>query len=86
MPIVLAGKFSKVTNDTSSLRLRTIPLLGLLVIVISVVAILGAGVFMASSWRPVIFLAGAALVSWLSWAAYGWYYEHGQVDLLREQT
>jgi hypothetical protein len=86
MPILLAGKFSKVTNDTTSLRLRTIPLLGLLIIVIFVVAILGGGVFMASSWWPVMFLGGTALVSWLSWAAYGWYYEHAQADLLREQT
>lgn len=86
IPILVAGKFSKVTNDTTSLRLRTIPLLGLLIIVIIVVAILGAGVFMASSWWPVMFLGGTALVSWLSWAAYGWYYEHAQADLLREQT
>ena len=85
-PILLTGKFSKVTNDTSSLRLRTIPLLGLLIVVIFVVAILGVGVFVASSWWPVMFLGGAAIVSWLFWAAYGWYYEHGRVDLLREQT
>jgi hypothetical protein len=85
-PILLAGKISKVTNDTSNMRLRTIPLLGLFVMMILVVVGLGAGVFMASGWWPVIFLGGVAVVSWVSWAAYGWYYERGQVDLLREQA
>jgi hypothetical protein len=85
-PILLAGKISKVTNDTSNMRLRTIPLLGLFVMMILVVVGLGAGVFMASGWWPVIFLGGVAVLSWVSWAAYGWYYERGQVDLLREQA
>ena len=86
LPILLAGKVSKVTNDTLNMRLKTIPALGLFLVVIFAVVTLGAGVFMASGWWPVIFLAGVGLVSWLSWAAYGWYYERGQVDLLREQA
>ena len=85
-PILLAGKFSKITNDTLNLRLRMIPLLGLFLVVIFAVATFGAGVFMASGWWPVLFLGLVALVSWASWATYGWYYDRGQVDLLREQA
>jgi hypothetical protein len=86
MPILLAGKFSKVTNDTLNLRLRTIPVLGLFLIVIFAVVSFGAGVVMASGWWPMAFLAGVAVVSWAAWAGYGWYYDHGQADLLREQA
>jgi hypothetical protein len=85
-PILLAGKFSKVTNDTLNMRLKMVPLLGLFLVVISVVATFGAGVFMTSGWWPIVFLGGVVLVSWLSWTAYGWYYDRGQADLLREQV
>jgi hypothetical protein len=85
-PILLSGKFSKVTNDTLNLRLRALPLVGLFLAVIFAVATFGAGVFLASGWWPVVFLGLAALLSWAWWAVYGWYYQRGQVDLLREQV
>jgi len=85
-PILLAGKFSKGTNDTLNMRLRMIPLLGLFLVVIFLIVTLGAGVFMADDWWPILFLAGVHLVSWAAWAAYGWYYNRAQVDLLREQA
>ena len=85
-PILLAGKFSKVTNDTLNLRLRLIPLLGIFLVVIFAAVTFGAGALMASGWWPVLFLGIVAGVSWASWAAYGWYYERGQADLLREQA
>src|SRR5215469_6282872 len=85
-PILSAGKFSKVTNDTLNLRLGTIPLLGLFTLVLLVVSTLSVSAFMASGWWQIILLGGVGVVSWLSWALYGWHYERGQVDLLREQA
>jgi hypothetical protein len=85
-PILLSGKFSKVTNDTANLRLRTIPLIVLFIVVITVLALLSVGVFATDTWWPILFLAAIALVSWGSWAGYGWYYERAQVDLLRDRT
>ena len=85
-PILLAGKFSKVTNDTLNLRLRLVPLFGVFLVVLFAVVTFSAGALMASGWWPILFLGIVAGVSWASWAAYGWHYERGQADLLREQA
>lgn len=85
MPLLVAGKFSKVTNDTVSLRLRTLPVIGAALVVLGVVITLGTMAMFAPGALALAFLAGVAATTWGAWWLYGVYYERGRVDLLREQ-
>lgn len=86
MPILLAGKFSEVTNDTSNLRLRLLPFVaGIIFIVIVLTVLAGIALLVVPGLWALPVLAAIGLVSWGSWAAYGWYYDRAQVDLLRER-
>lgn len=86
MPILLAGKFSKVTNDTSNLRLRLLPFVaGIIFIVIALTVLALIALLVVPGLWALPVLAAIGLVSWGSWAAYGWYYDRAQVDLLRER-
>jgi hypothetical protein len=86
MPILLAGKFSKGTNDTVNLQLTTIPAIVMVIVVLTVEIILGAMAMMVDGVGvPCAAIAGVAAVAWGAWALYGAYYERGGVDLLRER-
>ena len=84
IPSLSAGHFSKSTNDTSNLRLATLPLMGLAVLFgLMFLAASITTMALSSAWVLVSF--GAALtISLGAWWLYGWYYEQGHVDLLRE--
>jgi hypothetical protein len=85
MPILLAGKFSKGTNDTVNLRLTTIPAIGVVIVVFTAEIILGAmAMTIGGVGAPCLAIVAAAAVAWGGWALYGAYYERGRVDLLRE--
>jgi len=87
-PILLAGKFSKGTNDTSNLRLRLLPLLGGFIVILLILSILCGITLLPESAGLIGSLAaivGTGLVSFGTWAAYGYYYNRAQVDLLRDQ-
>ena len=87
MPILLAGKFSKVTNDTLNLRLRLVPLVGAFVCVVFLMITLGAvALLVAPGPWAFPFIVATGLVAWGTWAAYGCYYDRAQVDLLRERS
>jgi hypothetical protein len=83
IPILIAGKFSKVTNDTVSLRLRTLPVIGVFILVLVAVLTLGALAMLAPDRLAYLSVVALGGVAWGTWAMYGWYYERGQVDLLR---
>jgi len=87
MPILLAGKFSKGTNDTSNLRLRLLPLLCGFIVILLVLSVLIAVALIpeSGSLLALASVAGVGIVSFGTWAAYGYYYDRAQVDLLREQ-
>jgi len=86
MPVLLAGKFSKGSNDTVNLRLATIPLIGVVIVVLTVEIILGSMAMMMEGVAvPCVAIAGTAAIAWGAWALYGVYYERGRVDLLRER-
>ena len=84
IPIAIAATFSKVTNDTSELRLGQM----LLIPVVVVTAIGGLGlwvsVVMVESSLALALGAGAIAGSIGIWAAYGWWYQR-KVDLLRDR-
>ena len=85
-PILLAGKFSKVTNDTLHLRLMIVPLIGAFLVVTFLVITLASMTFiLESSLGALACILTAGLTSWSTWAVYGWYYNRCQVDLLREK-
>ena len=87
MPILLAGKFSKVTNDTLNLRLRLVPFVGAFVCVVFLMITLGAvALLVAPGPWAFPFIVATGLVAWGTWAAYGCYYDRAQVDLLRERS
>ena len=86
MPILLAGKFSKVTNDTLQLRLTMVPLIGTFVVITFVIITLASMAFtLESSLGALVCVLTVGLTSWSTWAVYGWYYNRCQVDLLREK-
>jgi len=84
MPIAIAGKFSKGTNDTTLTRARQIILVPLVILVVSVMVVLWAVILIVD--RPEVLIgAVAALGASIGvWAAYGWWYNR-QVDLLRDR-
>jgi hypothetical protein len=86
MPILISGKFSKGTNDTTNLRLRLLPLIGFfLLIVFALLTLCAMAMFVPSLAWSLFAVAACGLVAWGTWAAYGWYFERAQVDLLRDQ-
>jgi len=85
VPLISAGHFSKSTNDTASLQLDKLPLLGLIVIVLLAMA---TGAILTMAFSPglgALSLGATALISLGAWWGYGRYYERGKVDLLRER-
>lgn len=85
IPVMIAGKFSKITNDTMDFRLATIPLLGVASVLILIVVGLGAAAMYMSSGWAYAFIGLEAVAGWTIWLLYGVYYERGRVDLLREK-
>jgi hypothetical protein len=86
MPILLAGKFSKGTNDTVNLRWSTIPVIGIAMVVLIVEVIFGSAAMMAGGEAaPCGAIAAVAATASGAWALYGVYYERGRADLLRDQ-
>jgi hypothetical protein len=85
IPLLSAGHFSKSTNDTSNLRLATLPLLGSVVLIVSLffTAAIMTLALPAAWW--LVSLGASSAISLAAWWLYGVYYERGQVDLLRER-
>jgi hypothetical protein len=84
MPIAIAGKFSKGTNDTTLMRARQIVLVPLAILVVSGMVILWGTILIVDSPWVLIGAAAAITASIGIWAAYGWWYNR-QVDLLRDR-
>lgn len=84
IPLLSAGQFSKSTNDTSNLRLATLPLVGFALLI--VLMLVTAGIMTMALPTTLAFPSlGVTLAIPLgAWWLYGRYYERGQVDLLRE--
>ena len=84
-PIMVAGKFSKSTNDTVNLRWSRI--LAILVLVLLIIVLLvGGGVALAIEGLPGVGLTALLGVLTVgSWALYGWYWGRREVDLLTER-
>lgn len=69
-----------------ALRLLLLPFVaGIIFIVIVLTVLAGIGLLVVPGLWALPVLAAIGLVSWGSWAAYGWYYDRAQVDLLRER-
>ncbi len=84
MPIAIAGKFSKGTNDTTLMSTRQIVLVPLVILVVCCIVILWGTILIMDSAAVLIGAAGAIIVSIGIWAAYGWWYNR-KVDLLRDR-
>ncbi len=84
MPIAIAGKFSKGTNDTTLLRASQLLVVPVVIVAISAIIILWGTILMIES--PVALIGGLAAIagSLAIWAAYGWWYNR-KVDLLRDR-
>ena len=84
MPIAIAGKFSKGSNDTTMNQWRQVVLIPLLILALSGAAILWGMILIFDN--PGVLLVAFASI-WGSvgaWAAYGWWYNR-KVDLLRDR-
>ena len=84
MPIAIAGKFSKGTNDTTVMGVQQIILVPLVILVVSAMVVLWGTILIVD--RPEV-LIGAAIAIAASigiWAGYGWWYNR-KVDLLRDR-
>jgi hypothetical protein len=84
MPIAIAGKFSKGTNDTTLLRASQLLVVPVLIVAISAMIILWGAILIIDS--PAAMIGGVAAIagSVAIWAAYGWWYNR-KVDLLRDR-
>jgi hypothetical protein len=66
--------------------LRLLPLIGFfLLIVFALLTLCAMAMFVPSLAWSLFAVAACGLVAWGTWAAYGWYFERAQVDLLRDQ-
>jgi hypothetical protein len=84
IPLLSAGQFSKSTNDTSNLRLATLPLIGLAVLLVLLFVTSAIMTLALSAAWALVALGLSSAISLSTWSLYGRYYERGQVDLLRE--
>jgi hypothetical protein len=84
IPLLSAGHFSKSTNDTSNLRLATLPMVvAQMFLVVLFVTAAVTTLALPAAWA-LVSLATSSAISLLAWRLYGFYYERGQVDLLRQ--
>jgi hypothetical protein len=83
-PLLSAGHFSKSTNDTTNIRLSTLPLFGFVVLVVLLFAVAAIMTMALPAAWSLVSLAASLTISLATWWLYGIYYERGQVDLLRE--
>jgi energy-coupling factor transporter ATP-binding protein EcfA2 len=74
MPIVIAGKFSKGTNDTLLVSARQIVLVPLVMLVVSGMVILWATILIVDRPEVLVGAMAAIAASVGVWAAYGWWY------------
>jgi hypothetical protein len=83
LPIFAAGHFSKRTNDTTNLRLVTLPIFLFFGVVFGVLLV-GVGIFGLAAPLPLALAAppAMALIALAGWALYRRFYERGRVDLL----
>jgi len=84
MPITIAGKFSKGSNDTTMNQWRQVVLIPLLVLFISGVAILWGTILIFDNSEVLLVALASIAGSVGTWAAYGWWYNR-KVDLLRDR-
>jgi len=83
-PLLSAGQFSKSTNDTSNLRLATLPLVGFALLIVLMLVTAGIMTMALPMALAFVSLGVTLAISVGAWWLYGRYYERGQVDLLRE--
>lgn len=84
MPIAIAGKFSKGSNDTTFVQWRQLVLIPLIILGVSGAAIVWGMILIFDS-RGILFVALASIAGSVGmWAAYGWWYNR-KVDLLRDR-
>lgn len=86
MPILIAGKFSKTTNDSTELRWAIVPLIVAAIVMGAAVLGLGIGAFFVGWELALGLIAGEAGVSLAAWGMYGWFFNRGRVDLLRDRA
>ena len=84
IPLLSAGQFSKSTNDTSNLRLATVPLIGFALLIVLMLVTAGIMTMALPAAFALVSLCVTFAISLGAWWIYGKYYERGQVDLLRE--
>jgi hypothetical protein len=84
IPIAIAGKFSKGTNDTTAMRAGQILLVPLVVLIISGTVVLWGTILIVDRPEVLIGAAVAIAASIGTWAGYGWWYNR-KVDLLRDR-
>jgi hypothetical protein len=84
-PILMAGKFSKSTNDSVNLRWSRVFVL-VFAALLAMALIVGAfWAIVSRGWESAVMVAIVGAAAWGCWAFYGWYYERREVDLLRER-
>ena len=84
IPLLSAGQFSKSTNDTSNLRLATLPLVGFAMLIVLMFATAGIMTMALPTGLAFPSLGMTLGISLGAWWLYERYYERGQVDLVRE--
>ena len=62
------------------------PVGGLNVLVVLTVAIFRIGAILTSGTWGLTWIAAEGAAGWTAWAAYGRFFERGEVDLMREQS
>lgn len=85
--ILIVFAFSSGTNDSSRFAVSSFLLLGV-VVVLGVLFLLlgGAGLFVPDAVPALLLWAGALLVAWVFFWAYGWFYRFSRFDLMSLQS
>ena len=84
MPVTIAGKFSKGSNDTTLNQWRQVLLIPLLITGLSGAALLWGMILIFDNPEVLLVAFASIACSVGAWAAYGWWFNR-KVDLLRDR-